>query len=69
MHFNFGERENPGQAKFKNIFLYPAAGRVEYNVDERYNQICNLIRNVVQQKPSTSKVRGVVTGQAERIVA
>jgi len=52
-----------GQAKAKNIFLYPAAGRVEYNVDERYNQICNLIRNVVQQNPSTSQVRALcITG-------
>ena len=52
-----------GQAKAKNIFLYPEAGRVEYDADERYNQLCNLIRDVVQQKPSTSQVRAVcITG-------
>lgn len=52
-----------GQAKTKNIFLHPEAGRVEYNADERYNQICNLIRDVVQQKPSASQVRAVcITG-------
>lgn len=52
-----------GRAKSKNTFLYPADGRVEYDVEERYNQICNLIKDVVQQKPSTSQVRAVcITG-------
>ena len=52
-----------GQAKSKNAFVYPADGRVEYNVEERYNQICNLIRIVVQKKTPESQVCAVcITG-------
>jgi xylulokinase len=52
-----------GNAKAKNNFLYPASHRVEFDVDERYNQICILIRNVIQKLPSTSHVQAVcITG-------
>jgi xylulokinase len=52
-----------GNAKAKNNFLYPASDRVEFDVDERYNQICNLIRNVIQKLPFASQIRAVcITG-------
>jgi len=53
-----------GNAKAKNNFLYPTSDQVEFNVDERYDQICNLIRIVIQKLPSASQVLAVcITGR------
>jgi len=48
-----------GHAKKENSFICPLPERIEFDADERYNQICGLIRFVMQHKPADSKVMAV----------
>lgn len=46
-------------AKEKNSLIYPSPGRIEFNADERYDQLCRLIKSVMQYQPKYSKVTAV----------
>lgn len=47
----------------KNSFLHPTPERVEFDVDERYKQICNLIRSVLNNNYSDINVLAIcITG-------
>jgi sugar (pentulose or hexulose) kinase len=48
-----------GYDKEKNSLIYPLPERVEFNADERYDQICRLIKSVLRYQPKNAKVLAI----------
>lgn len=45
--------------KKSNIYIYGSSNRVEFNVDERYESICSLLRTLLLKKPERANVLAI----------